>query len=96
MVRQTFKDLKQLQNVFRCISEPNSFKHVFNYEVNATQLAKDFNQLRRILNKYPMYEDAILVGPDVTRPRPENTQSERYLKEFLDYGVDVDVISWHQ
>lgn len=78
------------------ISEPNSFKHVFNYEVNATQLADDFNHLRTILKKYPNYKDSLLVGPDVTRPRPENPQSERFLKEFLEFGVDIDVVSWHQ
>lgn len=77
--------------------EPNSFKHVFNYEVNATQLGKDFVQLRNILYKYPLYNESLLVGPDVTRPRPENTESEKYLKEFLiSDGKVVDVISWHQ
>lgn len=78
--------------------EPNSFKHVFNYEVNATQLAKDFNKLRRILSKYDMYKKSLLLGPDVTRPRPENTQSERYLEKFLFSGGGeiVNAISWHQ
>lgn len=79
-------------------NEPNAFKHVFNYEVNATQLARDFVVLRNILNKFPRYKKALLVGPDVTRPRPENRSSEKYLQKFLE-NIDNDIlnaVAFHQ
>lgn len=85
-------------NLIFIFTEPNSFQHVFNYSVNATQLAKDFLILRKILKKYSLYQNTLLVGPDVTRPRPENTESIAYLKEFLkhDGGQALDAITFHQ
>lgn len=77
--------------------EPNAFRHVFDYEVNATQLGKDFLLLKNILRKYPRYRDALLVGPDTTRPKPEHQESVEYLKEFLEIaGNVVDAVTWHQ
>lgn len=77
--------------------EPDAFRHVFNYEVNATQLGKDFVVLKNILRKYPRYKNALLVGPDTTRPKPKHQESVQYLKEFLGVaGNVVDAITWHQ
>jgi heparanase 1 len=78
-------------------NEPNSFRHQFNYQVDGSQLAKDFNTLRNLLRKYPKYADSLLVGPDVTRPRTDSNQSTAYLREFLTEGGHVvDAVTWHQ
>ncbi|KAF5285296.1 hypothetical protein FQA39_LY04395 [Lamprigera yunnana] len=78
-------------------NEPNAFKHIFNYEVKATQLAGDFQQLRNILNKYPMYRKSLLVGPDTTRPIANRIESMIYLQDFLTVGQQtVDAVTWHQ
>lgn len=83
--------------MYRFLLEPNAFRHVFNYEVNATQLAKDFHQLRNILDKYPRYKNSLLVGPDTTRPLQKHNASETYLKTFLDHASEtVDAVTWHQ
>ena len=78
-------------------SEPNSFQHVFNYTVNATQMGEDFNVLRSLLNNSERYRGSLLVGPDVTRPLPENKDSMLYLGEFLKTaGNTINAITWHQ
>jgi heparanase 1 len=78
-------------------NEPNSFRHQFNYQVDSSQLAKDFHTLRNLLRKYPKYADSLLVGPDVTRPRTDSNQSTAYLREFLTEGGHVvDAVTWHQ
>lgn len=65
--------------------------------MNATQLAQDFVVLKNILKKYPKYENALLVGPDTTRPKPRRNASVLYLKEFLGVAGDViDAVTWHQ
>ncbi|KAI4463073.1 heparanase [Holotrichia oblita] len=80
------------------LTEPNSFEHVFNYAVNASQLARDFRRLREILNKYPLYRNVLMIGPDVTRPRPDDTNSIAYLNEFLAVGGGnvVNAVTFHQ
>lgn len=39
-----------------------------------------------------------MVGPDVTRPRPDDTNSIAYLKEFLAVGGGhiVNAVTFHQ
>lgn len=66
--------------------------------MNGRQLAHDFKTLREILNKFPIYKDKILIGPDVTNPAPENPKSISYLDGFLNGGggVAVDAITFHQ
>lgn len=65
--------------------------------MNATQLAKDFYTLRKILDKYPRYRKSLLVGPDTTRPLPNHPASEVYLKTFLENADQVvDAVTWHQ
>ncbi|KRT78377.1 hypothetical protein AMK59_6605 [Oryctes borbonicus] len=93
-----FSNDKNMDVIWQLGNEPNSFQHVFNTSVNASQLAQDFMTLRRILSKYPMYTNALLVGPDVTRPRPDDTESFSYLKEFLSAGGGhvVNAITFHQ
>ncbi|XP_056632860.1 heparanase-like [Diorhabda sublineata] len=77
-------------------NEPNSFKHKFNQEVNASQLAEDFKTLRSILNKN-QYKESLLVGPDVTRPQDNHKESEIYLEEFVkNIGSSINKITWHQ
>ncbi|GJQ65491.1 hypothetical protein Trydic_g7595 [Trypoxylus dichotomus] len=93
-----FSNDNNMDVIWQLGNEPNSFPHVFNNSVNASQLAQDFMTLRRILNKYPKYANALLVGPDITRPRPDDTESFSYLKEFLSAGGGhvVNAITFHQ
>ncbi|KAI7815516.1 heparanase-like [Rhyzopertha dominica] len=92
-----FSDRYNLSVIWELGNEPNAFRHVFNYEVNATQLAHDFQTLRSILNKYPRYNNSLLVGPDTTRPLPKHRESQVYLKNFLESaGQIVDAVTWHQ
>lgn len=38
-----------------------------------------------------------LVGPDVTRPKPNHKETERYLTEFLlNCDNSINAITWHQ
>lgn len=89
-----------LLNIARNVyfTEPNSYPYIFNYTLRPTQLVKDFTRLRSILDKYPLYRNKLLIGPDVTNPSTENTGSITYLKDFLaDGGGDVvDAITFHQ
>uniref|UniRef100_A0A6P7GLM7 Heparanase-like n=1 Tax=Diabrotica virgifera virgifera TaxID=50390 RepID=A0A6P7GLM7_DIAVI len=92
-----FSDENGLRVNWELGNEPNSFKHKFNEEVNATQMAKDFKQLRSILNKYNNFKKSLLVGPDVTRPEEEHKESQIFLKEFVASAKDVvDKVTWHQ
>ncbi|KAK9876527.1 hypothetical protein WA026_013901 [Henosepilachna vigintioctopunctata] len=78
-------------------NEPNAFRHQFNRAVNATQLAMDFQVLKKILNKYRRYEKSLLIGPETTRPQAEKKDSITYMTEFLkNAGNIIDIISWHQ
>ncbi|XP_022903193.2 heparanase-like [Onthophagus taurus] len=78
-------------------NEPNSFKHVFNYTVDANQLAEDYGILKELLQNAG-YLVPFLVGPSITHPRPENKESMEYLRNFLSNGGKnvVNAITWHQ
>ncbi|KAG7200881.1 hypothetical protein KM043_003244 [Ampulex compressa] len=77
-------------------NEPNSFHYVFNYTVNATELARDYRRLRRLLDKAG-YSRSLLVGPEVNHVGDENHKGEWYAKEFLDASRNsVDYVTWHQ
>ena len=80
-------------------NEPNSFRYVFGVEVTAQQLAKDYEDLRHLLNTSG-YEDSILVGPEVNHigdPEHLTQRGENYAKEFLENCEDsVDFVTWHQ
>lgn len=76
-------------------NEPNAYPHKFYETVNASQLAQDFIVLRKILKKYSLYKDSLLVGPDVDRVVTKH--NEDYLSKFIKGGGSVvDVLTWHQ
>ncbi|GJQ65492.1 hypothetical protein Trydic_g7596 [Trypoxylus dichotomus] len=93
-----FSNGNQMNVIWQLGNEPNSYRYIFNYTVTPMQLVKDFATLRNILDKYPMYRNKLLVGPDITNPAPENSESMTYLKDFLDNsGAEVvDAITFHQ
>ncbi|XP_023012087.2 heparanase [Leptinotarsa decemlineata] len=92
-----FSNYHKLKVNWELGNEPNSFEHKFNEVVNATQMARDFALLRKILNKYPFYKNSLLIGPDVTRPQKNHKESELYLEEFLQNSVNtINAITWHQ
>ncbi|XP_017889538.1 heparanase-like isoform X2 [Ceratina calcarata] len=77
-------------------NEPNSFRHVFNRTVTASQLAKDFYRLRQLLNELG-YDKSILVGPEVNHVGDEDHKGEHYAETFLKNDKDsVDYVTWHQ
>lgn len=78
-------------------NEPNSFKHKFNEAVNASQLGEDFIFLRQMLNQFPLYQNSLLLGPDVTRPISNHKESQLYLRDFLKKGGNaISAVTWHQ
>ncbi|KAK4886223.1 hypothetical protein RN001_002494 [Aquatica leii] len=92
-----FSNDHDLNVIWELGNEPNAFRHVFDYEVNATQLARDFKQLRKILLRYPKYKNSLIVGPDTTRPDLKHKESIIYLRDFLrTANITVDAITWHQ
>ncbi|KAK9503885.1 hypothetical protein O3M35_010351 [Rhynocoris fuscipes] len=76
-------------------NEPNSFLHVFGVEVPGEKLAKDFNTLRKLLNRYGIYNASKLVGPDITNPRSTNKSPVEYLASFLASGPEISAATWH-
>ncbi|XP_028049551.1 heparanase [Monomorium pharaonis] len=77
-------------------NEPNSFKHVFNVTVSATELAKDYDHLRQLLNEAG-YVDSILVGPEVNHVGELSKMGEQYVKTFLsNQKSTVNFVTWHQ
>lgn len=54
--------------MFELGNEPNAFKRLYGHRVKAEQLAADFGLMRRIIRRYPLYKDSLIVGPDVTKP----------------------------
>lgn len=77
-------------------NEPNSFKHVFDVIIPATELAKDYDHLRQLLNEAG-YVDSILVGPEVNHVGETNKMGELYAKTFLSSQKNtVNYVTWHQ
>ncbi|XP_018393336.1 PREDICTED: heparanase-like [Cyphomyrmex costatus] len=77
-------------------NEPNSFKHVFDVTLPATELAKDYDHLRQLLNEAG-YIDSILVGPEVNHVGESNDMGELYVKAFLSSQKNtVNYVTWHQ
>ncbi|XP_076678139.1 heparanase [Andrena cerasifolii] len=77
-------------------NEPNSFHHVFNRTVNATQLATDYYQLRELLNKVG-YTGSLVFGPEVNHIGDKNREGEHYATAFLQNDKDsVNYVTWHQ
>lgn len=76
-------------------NEPNSYPFKFDAEVTPEELAYDFGTLRQLLNKYTIYKQSLLIGPDITHPRPSKLGPAKYLEEFLVSKPEIDVVSWH-
>lgn len=76
--------------------EPNSFKHVFSITIPATELAKDYDHLRQLLNEAG-YVDSILVGPEANHVGDSDEMGELYIKTFLSSQKNtVNYVTWHQ
>ncbi|CAK9807773.1 HPSE [Anthophora quadrimaculata] len=77
-------------------NEPNSFHHVFNVNITATQLANDYYKLRQLLNEMG-YNKSILVGPEVNHVGDTNHMGEHYVETFLENDKDsINYVTWHQ
>ncbi|XP_014237707.1 heparanase-like [Trichogramma pretiosum] len=92
----TLKERKAQNVDWQLGNEPNSFPHVFNIKISASQLAKDHCKLRAILN-YNNFKNSALIGPEVNHIEHSRSKGQIYLKEFLKTASDcVDYVSWHQ
>lgn len=70
-------------------NEPNRYgKYGTEYKVSGSQLAKDFEKLKKIAGK-----NAITLGPDVTRPKKSSLM---YLHDFIRSQPDVHALTYHQ
>lgn len=77
-------------------NEPNSFHHVFNVTIPATELAKDYDHLRQLLDEAG-YDDSILVGPEVNHIGDLSEMGDQYAKTFLSSQKNtVNYVTWHQ
>lgn len=82
---------------FISASEPNAFRHVFNVTVSSRQLGRDVRRFRKLISNYPRYKTSIVVGPDITRPKPPGYHSVKYLKGYLkEAKSSIDAVTWHQ
>jgi len=64
--------------------------------IPATELAKDYDHLRQLLNEAG-YIDSILVGPEVNHVGDSNEMGELYAKTFLSNQKNtVNYVTWHQ
>merc|ERR1719315_971015 len=83
---------------FQMGNEPNHYPHHVNRSISAEQLARNYWLLRRLLESGiggSGMDGALLVGPDVTRPK--NKRAVEYLHNFLKDGINaIDAITWHQ
>nr|XP_045614491.1 heparanase-like [Procambarus clarkii] len=91
-------------------NEPNAYGHKFGWSVTGQEAAQDYLQLRQELDQYfPGPHHTLVVGPDVTRPKPRGQQepdelyngvgkeSIAFLREFLSsLKFNLSALSWHQ
>ncbi|CAG9771071.1 unnamed protein product [Ceutorhynchus assimilis] len=76
-------------------NEPDLYHSVYNTHVDAAQLAKDYNKLRSLLNKYDIYKSSDLVGIDIFDVGGSQSNQD-YLRTFLQGAANaVHAITWH-
>ena len=54
---------------FELGNEPNSLFHQLHFQLDGSQLGRDFYRLKKLLHDFPLYANATLVGPDVNAIR---------------------------
>ena len=80
---------------FELGNEPNALHHQLNFTLPGKWLGSDFERLRLLLNRFPLFINSSIVGPDVNHMPSKN--AFKYLSDVLDYSGDVlDAITWHQ
>ncbi|XP_043912765.1 inactive heparanase-2 [Protopterus annectens] len=73
-------------------NEPNSYRMLMGRAVNGSQLAKDYAQLRMLLQTVRAYTKASLYGPNIGRPRKN---ALGLLDGFMKMaGHVVDAVTW--
>lgn len=86
-------------------NEPNSLKHQLGFQLPGKQLGKDFKRLRKLLNRFEMYKNSSLIGPDVNQLRAQSPSQKvqkalKYLKDVYDGSLMrkksvLEAITWH-
>ncbi|MBN3282614.1 HPSE2 protein, partial [Polyodon spathula] len=86
---------EQFSNIYSniTITEPNSYRAMVGRTVNGSQLARDYLQLRKLLQSVRFYNNrASLYGPNIGRPRkPAILLLDRFMKTA---GSAVDAVTW--
>lgn len=62
--------------------------------MDGTQFGKDISQLRAILNAFPRYHQAKIVGPDV-RVLHRKQDVDQVLDVLIEAGPAIDAVTWH-
>ncbi|KAI4479544.1 hypothetical protein M0804_010941 [Polistes exclamans] len=91
----SFAKLSNMDLDWQLGNEPNSFYHVFNRMITAEQLAKDYFQLRNLLNQLG-FQKSLLVGPEVNHIDDSN-KGQSYAEIFMKNDKDsINYVTWHQ
>ncbi len=84
-------------------NEPNSLHHQLNFSLPGSQLGRDFAALRLVLNRFPLYRNSMIVGPDINhvggcRPGQKTLcKALRYLDKVLTSSEGViGPVTYHQ
>lgn len=64
-------------------NEPNVWREL-GYNISGSDHARDYDILHKLLNQYPQWANAVVIGPSVTMLNNDYTDS--YLKDFLESG----------
>ena len=90
---------------FELGNEPNSLKHQLGFQISGRRLGRDFKRLRKLLDRFQLYKNSSLVGPDVNQLRAQGPGSK--VQKALKYLGDVvqgskindqsvlDALTWH-
>uniref|UniRef100_A0A0B7BBM5 Heparanase n=1 Tax=Arion vulgaris TaxID=1028688 RepID=A0A0B7BBM5_9EUPU len=81
---------------FELGNEPNAYLGKFRFRIDPQTLAKDFQILKTLISKYPLYASSKLYGPDVTNVEIR-ADARAYYRQFvtaIPEGV-IDEFSLH-
>uniref|UniRef100_A0A0B7BB74 Beta-glucuronidase C-terminal domain-containing protein n=1 Tax=Arion vulgaris TaxID=1028688 RepID=A0A0B7BB74_9EUPU len=81
---------------FELGNEPNAYKGNYDFVIDPPTLAKDFQILKTLISKYPLYASSKLYGPDVTSLEIRSDARKYFLDFVAEIPYDViDELSFH-
>ncbi len=79
--------------------EPLRFPKVFNKTLSGKSIGLDFNHLKSIITKIPLYSNSSIYGPDLTDFVPHSASaSTQFLTEFLQQlnPTSLSAVTFHE